>query len=380
MYVFAALTVLAKGLIGIVLPGVVIVGYILVTRRWSILKEMRLVTGTLLFLLVAAPWFVLVSLKNPEFARFFFIHEHFDRFLTKVHKRYEPPWFFIPVLIGCMLPWSFFIPSAALSAWKERRGPGADALLFLALWAVLIFGFFSASSSKLIPYILPVFPAVALLTGRAFVVAAELPGRVFTVAVPVVGAVLSIMGVGLLIYPHVVDHPELSMVACVVGGVLFGAEGMVLLFRMKRFTAVSLFATLFLFSLVIEVVMPPFLLGKFVAERSSKNLGLIARSVMTPDTTIVSVGYNHTLTFYSGRRVVILGGPGELEFGSKQGDQSAWFIGLPEFTTLWKGPGQVLFSVDETLLPFFIKIMGSHRVLGQQGNKLLLTNRTQQGG
>jgi hypothetical protein len=155
---------------------------------------------------------------------------------------------------------------------------------------------------------------------------------------------------------------------------------MVLLFRMKRFTAVSLFMTLFLFSLVIEVVMPPFLLGKFVAERSSKNLGLIARSVMTPDTTIVSVGYNHTLTFYSGRRVVILGGPGELEFGSKQGDQSAWFIGLPEFTTLWNGPGQVLFSVDETLLPFFIKIMGSHRVLGQQGNKLLLTNRTHQGG
>ena len=380
MYIFAALTVLAKGLIGIVLPGVVIVGYILVTRRWKILREMRLVTGALLFLLVAAPWFVLVSLKNPEFARFFFIHEHFERFLTKVHKRYEPPWFFIPVLIGCMLPWSFFIPSAVLSTWKERRSSGANALLFLALWVVLIFGFFSASSSKLIPYILPVFPAVALLTGRAFVVATELPGRIFTVAVPVLGAVLCIMGVGLLIYPHVVDHAELSMSACVVGGVLFGAEGVILLAGTKRFTAATLFVTLFLFSLVIEGVMPPFLLDKFVEERSSKKLGLIARSVMTPDTTIASIGYDHTLTFYSRRRVVILGGPGELEFGSKQGDQSAWFLGLPEFTALWKGSSPVLLSIDQGLLPYFSTILEPYQILGQQGRKKLLTNRTHQGG
>ena len=380
MYFFAALTVLAKGLIGIVLPGVVIVGYILLTRRWSILREMRLLTGTLLFLLVAAPWFVLVSLNNPEFARFFFIHEHFERFLTKVHKRYEPPWFFIPVLIGCMLPWSFFIPSAAISAWRERNGPGANAILFLALWGILIFGFFSASNSKLIPYILPVFPAVALLTGRAFAIASELPGRVFTVTVPVLGAVLCIMGAGLLLYPHLVDHAELSVLASTVGGVLFGAEGVFLLVGRKRFSAGSIFVTLFLFSLVIEGVMPPFLLGKFVEERSSKKLALIAKSVMTPDTTIVSIGYDHTLTFYSGRRIVILGGPGELEFGSKQGDQSAWFIGLPEFTKLWKGSSPVLFSIDESLLPYFTKILGQYRVIGQQGRKLLLTNRTQQGG
>jgi 4-amino-4-deoxy-L-arabinose transferase-like glycosyltransferase len=380
MYFFAALTVLAKGLIGIVLPGFIIAGYILLSRRWSILREMRLVTGTLLFLLIAAPWFVLVSLKNPEFARFFFIHEHFERFLTKVHKRYEPPWFFIPVLIGCMLPWSFFFPSAALSAWRERRSTGADALLFLALWVILIFGFFSASNSKLIPYILPVFPALALLTGRAFAIAAELPGRVFAVTVPVLGAVLCIMGAGLLLYPHLVEHAELSVVACTVGGVLFGAEGVILLAGMKRFTAVTLFVTLFLFSMVIEVVMPPFLLGKFVEERSSKKLGLIARTHMTPDTTIVSIGYDHTLTFYTGRRVVILGGPGELEFGSKQGDQSAWFIGLPEFTALWKGPSPVLFSIDQELLPYFTSILGPHRILGQQGRKLLISNRTQQGG
>src|SRR5512138_47003 len=98
-YAGAALAVLAKGLIGIVFPGGIIFLFLLFRKRWRQLGEMRLVSGTLLFLLIAAPWFVLVSLRNPEFARFFFIHEHFERFLTKVHRRYQPVWFFVPVLL-----------------------------------------------------------------------------------------------------------------------------------------------------------------------------------------------------------------------------------------------------------------------------------------
>ena len=76
----------------------------------------------LLFLAVAAPWFVTVSLRNPEFARFFFIHEHFERFTSTVHGRYQPFWFFVPVLLGTMLPWSFFIPGADFFWWRPIRG------------------------------------------------------------------------------------------------------------------------------------------------------------------------------------------------------------------------------------------------------------------
>src|SRR6266581_6832131 len=166
-YLCAALAVLAKGLIGIVLPGAIIFLYLLLAKRWRLLREMRLATGILLFLLIAAPWFVLVSMRNPEFAHFFFIHEHFQRFLTKVHGRYQPFWFFIPVLIGTMLPWSFFIPSSLRGIWRERKLPLGDARLYLFLWAVIIFIFFSKSDSKLIPYILPVLPALALLMGDA---------------------------------------------------------------------------------------------------------------------------------------------------------------------------------------------------------------------
>src|SRR5665647_433260 len=167
-YLFAALAVLAKGLIGLVLPGGIIVLYMFSCRRWSLLKEMKLLPGILLFLAVAAPWFVLVSLRNPEFAQFFFIHEHFQRFLSKVHGRYQPIWFFIPILLLTMLPWSFFVPQAVIRAWRERKEKGGDLLVYLILWACFIFLFFSKSNSKLIPYILPVFPPLALLVGLLF--------------------------------------------------------------------------------------------------------------------------------------------------------------------------------------------------------------------
>ena len=129
-YLFSALAVLTKGLIGIVFPAGIIFFYMLITGEWRVLKRMRLVTGIILFLAVTAPWFAVVSLRNPEFAHFFFIHEHFERFTSTVHGRYQPFWFFVPVLAGTMLPWSFFIPGALGRAWRDRHHESGRPALF----------------------------------------------------------------------------------------------------------------------------------------------------------------------------------------------------------------------------------------------------------
>ena len=167
-YAFAALAVLTKGLIGIFIPAMVIGAWIIVLGEWRMLKTLYLPSGLALFLLIAAPWHIMVGMVNPEFYQFYFIHEHFQRFLTKVHGRYQPFWYFIPIVLLGMFPWSAFLPQAIKhsipSSWRERH-EHRDAL-FLMLWAGLVFLFFSASSSKLVPYILPVFPPVALLIGR----------------------------------------------------------------------------------------------------------------------------------------------------------------------------------------------------------------------
>ena len=162
-----ALAVLSKGLIGIVLPGAVIVLYMLVKRDLAILHRLHLVTCGILFLAIAAPWFVTVSVANPEFAWFFFIHEHVQRYTSTIHQRSQPWYFFIPVLIAGMLPWIMTLLAALPTAFKRlTAGKDFDPTLFALLWAGFIFAFFSLSGSKLPSYILPIFPALALIAAQ----------------------------------------------------------------------------------------------------------------------------------------------------------------------------------------------------------------------
>ena len=160
-----ALALLSKGLIGLVLPAAALVLYILIERDWRLAGRLRLFAGVALLLALTLPWFVAVSRANPEFVHFFFIHEQFERFLTKVHGRYQPPYYFIPVLLMGMLPWTVTLIDALARAWKREPETIFQVRRFLFLWAAVVFVFFSASSSKLLPYILPMFPALALLTG-----------------------------------------------------------------------------------------------------------------------------------------------------------------------------------------------------------------------
>jgi 4-amino-4-deoxy-L-arabinose transferase-like glycosyltransferase len=161
----AALALLSKGLQAIVLPGAVLVLYTIIERDFALWRKLHLFSGLAIFVLIAAPWFIAVSLANPEFPHFFFIHEHFERFLTKVHGRFKPWWWFIPILLLGIIPWAILIFDGLLAAWQRQPDKRFQPQRFLLMWAVFIFAFFSASDSKLPPYILPVFPALALLLG-----------------------------------------------------------------------------------------------------------------------------------------------------------------------------------------------------------------------
>jgi 4-amino-4-deoxy-L-arabinose transferase-like glycosyltransferase len=166
-----AAAVLSKGLIGIVLPLGAITLYVLVRRDWALLSRLELLRGGALFLAIAAPWFVAVSLANDEFLRFFFVQEHFQRFTTHIHGREHPAWFFIPVLALGMAPWLPALVAAWASAARSETDTQFRPALFLALWAATVFVFFSLSGSKLPGYILPILPALAVLIGRWIVLA-----------------------------------------------------------------------------------------------------------------------------------------------------------------------------------------------------------------
>ena len=90
----------------------VIGAWIMILGEWRVLKTMYLPTGLALFLLIAAPWHIMVGRANPEFFHFYFIQEHFLRYLTTMHSRYQPPWFFIPIILLGLFPWSVFLVQA----------------------------------------------------------------------------------------------------------------------------------------------------------------------------------------------------------------------------------------------------------------------------
>jgi 4-amino-4-deoxy-L-arabinose transferase-like glycosyltransferase len=164
-WVLLALAVLSKGLIGLVLPAATVVAYALWQRDGGFILRIRPVRGLLILLAITSPWFIAVSLANPEFAHFFFIHEHFQRFLTKAHGRYQPIWYFIPILLIGMLPWLGSLAQGLVAGCRREAGRRFQPRRFLLVWAVLVFVFFSISSSKLASYILPIFPALAALIG-----------------------------------------------------------------------------------------------------------------------------------------------------------------------------------------------------------------------
>jgi 4-amino-4-deoxy-L-arabinose transferase-like glycosyltransferase len=371
-YIFMALAVLAKGLIGIVLPGGVIFLYLLFTRRWSLLREMRLLSGGLLFLLVSAPWFVLVSLKNPEFPQFFFIHEHFQRFLTKVHKRFQPVWFFLPILLATMLPWSPFIPAALKRAWQERRERSQT--LFLLLWAVVIFAFFSKSSSKLIPYILPCFPPLSLLIANWFVAGGSqksVRGHAFGV-----GLLLLTLGGAAIAYPLYFPKPEVDVATGVVVGGLFLLQGVATLLGGWRGEPLRLLVALSVSAYLFALAGPPVIYARMAQDTSSKEFAQVINERAGKEVRIACYsGYEQSIIFYTHRRVIVVGDPDELGFGRDRGGHAEWFLEKDDFHKLWDS-GAPLFTIvklrDLPKLEAAVKIQP--QVISRLGNRVMVSN------
>jgi 4-amino-4-deoxy-L-arabinose transferase-like glycosyltransferase len=175
-YAALGLGVLTKGLVGVAIPALVAGAYTLVARDWTRLRRAHSWTGVLLFLAVAVPWHVLAAVRQKQFAWFYFVNEHWLRFLG----RREPADFhadpiFAPVAAVFLLPlpWSVFLPAAARSdLWRRARPPSKETL-FLLCWILVPVLFFTLSRTRTYYYLLPAVPAVAMWVGRFWASLAE---------------------------------------------------------------------------------------------------------------------------------------------------------------------------------------------------------------
>lgn len=332
-----AFSVLSKGLMGVVLPGAVLVLYTLIQRDFALWKRLHLAKGLLLFLAITVPWFVAVSLANPEFFHFFFIHEHFERFLTKEHGRYHPWWNFLPILAAGILPWFVPMLDSLAHAWKNNaRGFNPQRLLLI--WAVFIFLFFSASSSKLPSYILPIFPALALLIGKRL---SEMNSKTFTwQMLPMLGlaaACLALAPQVIRLAGNGVPAPLYATYAkwlLAAAGIWLVANGIgaFLSYRGKLRPAVIVFAAggLIAWQLVLtghDSLSPA---------NSAYHLVEKIRPQLKPDAPFYSVGvYEQTLPFYIKRTVTLVAYEDEMAFGIKQ-EPEKQIPDMATFEKLWR--------------------------------------------
>jgi 4-amino-4-deoxy-L-arabinose transferase-like glycosyltransferase len=382
MFAAAAMAALAKGLIAIVIPGAVVLIFLVATGGWRVLGRVPWVGGIALFLAIAAPWHVWMALHHPRFLWFYFVHEHFLRFATDATHRWEPAWFFVPVVLGGFLPWAGLLP--AIARRISRRRPE---VVFLVVWAAFVFLFFSASHSKLIPYVLPCLPPLAVLAGLELGGAdGRPPGRLAgwglaagSLAVAGLAALLAAIGSGH--WPELAGgrvpagSPTLGW-ALAGGSCLAALAAAAIGFRdrpRRAFAPAAVAAGLLFFALAAIAERLP-------GERTTRDLAARLAARLEPGDEVASYrDYPQSLPPYLGRVIDVVDYRGELDFGISQLPEAERLRRFPtaeEFRERWRSPGRIFLVTEERDLPRMREAgMDPGPVLDRQGRRVLLSNR-----
>ncbi len=414
-YACMAAAVLTKGLIGIVFPGGVLFLFVLFTNGWRRLWQLRPISGLLVFLAVAAPWHLLAIQRNDKFFWFYFINEHFLRYLG---KRYPADYDTVPIASFWLLhlvwlfPFSVFLP---LSLQRGRdlllSSRREDQLrLFAWLWALVVITFFSFSTRQEY-YTFPAFPALALLAcaglaegERGWSRWASAGQGLLAFLGIVAGAVLGYL---LWVSRHVVPVADISQALThnpenyklalghmsdltveafailrvpAAGAAVSLSVGFVLAFilRLKRKPVHA--------SILTAVTVACFIyfahqaLGVFDPYLSSKPLATAIKERLAPgDIVVINGEYQggSSIGFYLPQKVLLLNGRMTgLEFGSYYPDAPQCFIGDSEIAQLWKGAQRVfLFTHDREIEKVKKVVNGEMFRIAAAGEKTVFSNR-----
>ena len=311
-FIFAALATLTKGPMGILFPVVIVVFYFIITRQSKALLDTKLLWGILVFLIIAVPWYILVNkATGGGFGRGFLVRDNLTRFFRPIYSHMAgfsgAVWFYIPVLLVGFIPWVVFLPQAVWAQVKRRE----NHFYFLCIWIGVIFVFFSVAATKFPHYILPVFPAVAIITGRfwsEFMFGVEefrkrewvSMGITLLVLIFIDITVLLFLGLGFRIYPELISLIVLfNFLILLIGN---GASMMPIMGARKvKAGFYSIVLTMLVFFLMLNVFTVPELGAKRIG---FKSLSAVVASQAGSDDNILAYGFiEPSIVFYTRRFV-----------------------------------------------------------------------------
>jgi 4-amino-4-deoxy-L-arabinose transferase-like glycosyltransferase len=375
-----ALAVLSKGLIGLILPGAVLVLYTLAARDWALWRRLYLGSGLIVFFAIVTPWFVLMQARNPEFFNFFFIVQQFARYLTPEQNRPGPFYYFAIVILVGFLPWlSIGAQSLRHAARLPRQPNGFAPATLLIVWSAFIFLFFSASHSKLISYVLPIAPALALMIGiyLPLVDRAALRRHWIGYAVFLVLAALAVILLGKqgdARTPNAL-YREYQVWVWAALGVAFvlTLAALALLRRTRSGTLPAALAFSAAWLLLGTIAGT----GHETFGRQSSG-ALLAPAVkaalakLPPDTPFYSVGVlDHTVPFYVGHTMIMVENADELRFGVTQEPQK-WVPTIAEWERRWKAAPYALALIPIDRYPAFVAQHLPMQVIAQDNRRVIV--------
>jgi 4-amino-4-deoxy-L-arabinose transferase-like glycosyltransferase len=357
-----AAATLTKGLVGVVLPGAVLVLYTLLQRDTAAWRHLHLGKGLALYLAIVLPWFVLVERAHPGAIDFLIVREHFQRYLSKVHDRYQPWWYFLVVLAAGSLPWLPQVARALLSGWRQTRPRGEfDAARVLWVSAAFTLLFFSLSDSKLAPYIVPVLPPLALLGAARGPSAA----RELTLAAALQAALGIAIGVGLAVYGRRALSGDPAWTFATLRPWVAGCAPLSAGAASRTVAATGFAVALLLIAGGATAI----------AQRYSVKPLLAAAGPLAAGATLYTVDtFDWTLPFYARRPVVPVGYRGELDFGLSA-DPGRGLATLDEFKTRWQAADAAYALVPHATAARLAREGVALRVLAQDFDNVLVSRR-----
>jgi 4-amino-4-deoxy-L-arabinose transferase-like glycosyltransferase len=365
---FCGVAVLAKGPVGLLLPGLVIIAFLALRRRlWDEVRQTPWLPLLALFCGITLPWYVLATQANGfGFISHFIGFSNLERFTSVLYAHPGPPWFYLPWVLLLLLPWSLYLPAAmvrlrfwSLRQWREA--PETEALaLFALLWLVLIVAFFSSAATKLPGYILPSLPGAALLVGLLFAPLSAAESRLLESEVPwrrltgwLNATLLALMAIAAVLAPRWIEtDPAYPGFAAALASsalpwllalpLLAAAIALVLLLR--RGALPWLWAPNALgFAAVIALVVPG--LVPLMDRERLLPIRVLARQAARsaqPGEPLLVAGYKrYSVVFYSGRPVLFVHDPrSALEALDGDGSPTVLVLGSDaELLDFGVGPG-----------------------------------------
>ncbi len=388
LYASMALATLSKGFIGFLVTGAVMFLWLLVFNQWKRLLPLHLVSGVPLFLVIAAPWHVLAAQHNETWFHRYVIFEHFERFLTSAASRPGPPHYFVWIVIAGLIPWTGFLFPAVRDAIRGGWVKRADNRVawFLITWTAFIFFFFSISKSKLPPYILPIFPALAVLTGSWVAKLANEPGSAARLRVGL-GVFSFFNGLLAVALCMAVIRPDLVKLAparaLALQPAAFAMAAILLLggifvpwlakTRGVRVAVAGMALTMAAFLVALLFAAPN------IIRPSTKSLAeFVNARAKSGDRVVHYHEFFHNFTFYAERLVDVVAFKGELELEEDAAARaSGRFLDEATFRQLWSQPGRVFAvarrrDVDKEL---FVDPTFHYHLLGTTEDHYLFSNQ-----